>query len=98
MGGGKTGAKKLVAKRHIRRNTIAGITKPAVRRLARRGGIKRISSEVYDATRERLKEYLGQMIGRAIVYMDYARRKTVTANDVVYACKSTGQPIYGFGQ
>ena len=37
------------AKRHrkVLRDNIQGITKPAIRRLARRGGVKRISGESY---------------------------------------------------
>ena len=33
----------------------AGITKPAIRRLARRGGVKRISGLIYEETRGVLK-------------------------------------------
>ena len=47
--GGKTGGK-----RHTKRSakpSSEGITKPAIRRLARRGGVKRISSFIYDDTR-----------------------------------------------
>ena len=32
-----------------------GITKPAIRRLARRGGVKRISGLIYEETRRVLK-------------------------------------------
>lgn len=49
MGLGGGGGKRLGiggAKRHrkILRDNIQGITKPAIRRLARRGGVKRISA------------------------------------------------------
>jgi histone H3/H4 len=33
------------------KQTIAGITKPAIRRLARRGGVKRISGLIYEEVR-----------------------------------------------
>jgi histone H3/H4 len=36
----------------------AGITKPAIRRLARRGGVKRISGLIYEETRGVLKIFL----------------------------------------
>ena len=49
-GMGKIGAKRHSAKRSSRAS-IEGITKPAIRRLARRGGVKRISSFIYDDTR-----------------------------------------------
>ncbi|KAL3691253.1 hypothetical protein R1sor_004904 [Riccia sorocarpa] len=66
-GKGGKGLGKGGAKRHrkVFRDNIRGITKPAIRRLARRG--------------------------------EHARRKTVTAMDVVYALKRQGRTLYGFG-
>ena len=48
-GKGGKGLGKGGAKRHrkILRDNIQGITKPAIRRLARRGGVKRISGLIY---------------------------------------------------
>ena len=37
---------------------VLGITKPAIRRLARRGGVKRISGLIYEETRGVLKVFL----------------------------------------
>jgi histone H4 len=47
-GKGGKGLGKGGAKRHrkILRDNIHGITKPAIRRLARRGGVKRISASM----------------------------------------------------
>ena len=51
-GKGGKGLGKGGAKRHrkVLRDNIQGITKPAIRRLARRGGVKRISGYVSMAT------------------------------------------------
>ena len=51
----KGGAKRR--RKSLRDNTqdIQDITKPAIRRLARRGGVKRISGLIYDETSEVLK-------------------------------------------
>jgi histone H4 len=48
-GKGGKGLGKGGAKRHCKvlRDNIQGITKPAIRRLARRGGVKRISGLIY---------------------------------------------------
>lgn len=94
-GKGKAGFPLL--KRKLRDN-IMGVTNPAIRRLARRGGVKRISGLVYDETRKLLREFLASVIRDAVTYTDYARRKTVTAMDVVYALKRRGRTLYGFGQ
>ena len=45
----------------------AGITKPAIRRLARRGGVKRISGLIYEETRGVLKIFL-ENVRRAPIY------------------------------
>jgi histone H4 len=87
------------AKRHRRtlRDNIQGVTKPAIRRLARRAGVKRISGLIYDETRGVLKVFLESVIRDAVTYTEHARRKTVTAMDVVYALKRQGRTLYGFG-
>ena len=100
-GGGAKGGKggKGGAKRHrkVLRDNIQGITKPAIRRLARRGGVKRISGLMYDETRTVLRNFLGNVVRDSVTYCEHARRKTVTALDVVYALKRQGKTLYGFG-
>jgi histone H4 len=95
--GGK-GLGKGGAKRHrkVIRDSIHGITKPAIRRLARRGGVKRISGLIYGETRIVLKLFLENVIRDAVTYTEYAHRKTVTAMDIVYALKRQGRTLYGF--
>ena len=93
--GGKVGAKRFSGRNQ--REVILGITKPAIRRLARRGGVKRISALIYDETRQTLKKFLEYLIRDTVTYTEHARRKTVTAMDVVYALKRQGKSLYGFG-
>ena len=88
----------------------------AIRRLARRGGVKRISGLIYEETRGVLKIFLEnvshpylilrytsrptfppQVIRDSVTYTEHAKRKTVTALDVVYALKRSGRTLYGFG-
>ncbi|XP_051999533.1 histone H4-like [Xyrauchen texanus] len=111
-GKGGKGLGKGGAKRHrkVLRDNIQGITKPAIRRLARRGGVKRISGLIYEETRVCkvsaqitphtrgvLKVFLENVIRDAVTYTEHAKRKTVTAMDVVYALKRQGRTLYGFG-
>jgi histone H4 len=98
-GKGGKGLGKGGAKRHrkILRDNIQGITKPAIRRLARRGGVKRISAMIYEETRGVLKSFLEGVIRDAVTYTEHAKRKTVTSLDVVYALKRQGRTLYGFG-
>lgn len=98
-GKGGKGLGKGGAKRHrkMHRDTLQGITKPAIRRLARRGGVKRISAMIYDETRTVLRSFLENVIRDSVTYTEHAKRKTVTAMDVVYALKRQGRTLYGFG-
>lgn len=95
-GYGKVGAKRHATKKSLK-ETIMGITKPAIRRLARRGGVKRISSLIYEETRNVLRAFLENVIRDSVTYTEHAKRKTVTALDVVYALKRQGRTLYGFG-
>ena len=98
-GKGGKGLGKGGAKRHkkVLRDNIQGITKPAIRRMARRGGVKRISGLIYEETRSVLKDFLEKVVRDTVTYTVHARRKTVTSMDVVYALKRQGRTIYGFG-
>lgn len=98
-GKGGKGYGKVGAKRHGKRSkeVILGITKPAIRRLARRGGVKRISALIYEEARTCLRTFLESVIKDSVTYTEHARRKTVTAIDVVYSLKRQGKSIYGFG-
>ena len=96
------GGKRLLgppAKRHrkVLRDNIRGITKPAIRRLARRGGVKRISGLICEETRGVLMSFLKNLIHDTVMYTECANRRTVTAMDVVHALKRQGKTIYGFG-
>jgi histone H3/H4 len=97
-GKGNVGLGKGGARRHrkVLRDNINGITKPAIRRLARRAGVKRLSGLIYEETRGALKVFLENVIRDTVTYTEHCRRKTVTALDVVSALKKQGRTIYGF--
>lgn len=95
-GKGGKGLGKGGMKRHrkILRDNIQGVTKPAIRRLARRGGVKRLSGLVYDETRGVLRIFLQNLIRDVVTYTEHARRKTVSVTDVLYALKRQGKTLY----
>ena len=88
------------AKRHrkVLRENIQGITKPAIRRLARRGGVKRVSELLFEEIRGVLKVFLENIIRDAVTYTEHARRKTVSVTDIIYALKRQGITLYGFSE
>ncbi|KAH0546876.1 hypothetical protein KQX54_015730 [Cotesia glomerata] len=70
-GKGGKGLGKGSAKRHrkVLRDNIQRITKPAIRRLARRGGVKRISGLIYEETRGVLKVFLENFVKYCIYFV-----------------------------
>ncbi|PFH55652.1 hypothetical protein XA68_17894 [Ophiocordyceps unilateralis] len=93
--GGKT---ILSSKRHrkISRDSIQGITRPDIRRLARRGGVKRISANIYPEVRDALKCHLKAILQGCVAYVEYRNAKTITTLDVIRSLARLGRPIYGF--
>ncbi|CAG8651145.1 2954_t:CDS:2, partial [Racocetra fulgida] len=82
---------KVSAQRHR-----VSITKPAIRRLARRGGVKRISADIYENARSALKDFLTDVLRDVVSYVEYERRKTVGVMEILLALKRRGRTMYGF--
>ncbi|KAI1142431.1 histone-fold-containing protein [Hypoxylon sp. FL0543] len=91
--GGKGGIKRH---RKILRDNVLGITKPDIRRLARRGGVKRISAQIYPEARGALRARLEEILRLCVLYAESRQRQTVTIGDVLHALRRIGRPIYGF--
>ena len=79
-----------------RTSDVSRLTNPCIRRLARRAGVKRVSSLIYDEVRrlcaDRLKGYL-----RTIeACCEHRKARTVSVQDVIYALARNGQRVYGY--
>jgi histone H4 len=59
------------------------------------GRLTSISGLIYEETRGVLKVFLENVIRDSVTYTEHARRKTVTAMDVVYALKRQGKTLHG---
>ena len=96
--GPKLGGKKRNINRFGRQHKqgIQQITKGDIRRLARRGGVKRIAHETYDATRESVFNFLQIILRDSLVFAEHSRRKTICVIDVVLALKRNGKTLLGF--
>ena len=95
--GKKTGeAKARMKKAASGTDKNRGVTKGGIRRLARRGGVKRISGMVYEEVRQVLRTFVEGVIRDATAYTEHAKRKTLTALDVVHALKKRGRVLYGY--
>lgn len=75
---------------------IMGITKPAIRRLAHRGGVKRISGIMYEEVRGILKSFVESLVKDSITITEHRKHFTVQAADVIMALKRKGKHLYGY--
>eukprot|EP01013_Petalomonas_cantuscygni_P028781 TRINITY_DN52_c0_g1_i1.p2 TRINITY_DN52_c0_g1~~TRINITY_DN52_c0_g1_i1.p2 ORF type:complete len:147 (+),score=42.13 TRINITY_DN52_c0_g1_i1:69-443(+) len=94
-GGGKAKGPQSKRNKKVFKGTLKGITKPALRRLARRAGVKRISAPIYEDSRTLLKVFLDSVIYYALMYKDCFGRKTISLKDVVMALKRRGNMLIG---
>ncbi|KAF8277644.1 hypothetical protein TcBrA4_0112160 [Trypanosoma cruzi] len=71
--GKKSGEAKGTQKRQkkILRENVRGITRGSIRRLARRGGVKRISGVIYDEVRGVIKSFVEGVVRDATGYTEY---------------------------
>jgi histone H3/H4 len=78
----------LIVIRKIQRDTIRGITKGDLRRLARRGGVKRMSAMVYDDMRTAIKERLEIILKDVVALVGEYCCSIATAVDTARADKT----------
>ena len=77
-------------KRHKSRGEQPALCRPALRRLARRAGVKRINEGIYEEIPTAMRAWMGGIIRDAATFTEHARRMTVTVNDILYALKRNG--------
>lgn len=92
----KSGAKRMNA-RGSKVIADGTVTNGAIRRLARRGGVKRISLATHGEVRTYIDEFLERVVRDSLTYAEHSKRLTITAMDVVYALKKNGRVLYGYG-
>ena len=83
---GRRAAKRLA--KH-KKHGMEQITKSAIRRLARKGGVVRMSGLVYGPIRDSMKAFITMMLRDAISVMQnqHKKKKTLTLEHLVYALR-----------
>jgi histone H3/H4 len=93
--GGKAAAPEGAGnKRHAKKKEgFAGIRQPTMKRLARRGGCKRITTALLETLQTDAAEYLGKLVRSVLLMND---QKTVRARHVAAAVRNTdGRQMVG---
>ena len=75
---------------------VSGISDGSIRRLARRGGVKRMAGDIYSEVRGIYLKFLDKLTSDAYSYCECAKRKTILPIDVIYALKRQGRNLYGY--
>jgi histone H4 len=96
---GKNKNSSSSSKRHSKqgknKKALDRVTKPVIRRLARRGGVRRISNQIYEEVRLVIEKYLDKVVADSVIYTEHARRKTIQSCDVKRALSKNGRTLYG---
>lgn len=79
-----------VRHRKILRDNIAGITKPALLRILRRAGVKRVSGLMYEELRGVLRSWMEKIVRDTVIFTEHARRKTVQLADLEASLSNNG--------
>ena len=78
--------------RQVLKDTIQGLTKNAIMRLAHTGGVKRLSGLIYEEIRGITGVQLRKILKDALTIMDCGRRVTLQEGDVSAALINIGAP------
>ena len=75
---------KSETKRHRKMGSDI-ISRPALRRIAHRGGVKRIAGNTYEIAREDIENMMHNVIKSAVQCVKYAKRHTLMKKDIQFA-------------
>ncbi|CAD7943517.1 unnamed protein product [Amoebophrya sp. A25] len=91
-------SRKVMRERRERQEIVKeNLRKGAIRRMARRGGVRRVSKLMYDECREAFGSFLQAVLKDVLAYARHGRRKTARSRDILAALKRQGTTLYGFG-
>merc|ERR1712093_44853 len=88
--GKSAGAGKRVKK--VLKANASSVSQGSIRRLARRGGVKRIAGPVYGEVRDVLRRFVDGVVRDATAYTEHAKHKTVSVQDIIASLPSAVAP------
>jgi histone H3 len=90
-------SKKQTARSKVLRDNLEGLTDGAIKRLARKAGVKTISSMVYQEIRGVVKAHVEKIVGAAFKLAQHARKVTISRDDIIESARINGFPVYATG-
>ena len=87
-GSGRSGTKRH--QRQLRPACEVALSHPAIRRLARRGGVKRIGGGTYEEVQRVLRGWLAAIVSAAATFTEHRHSFTVSLRDMLCALKHHG--------
>lgn len=91
---GKSSASRknvLALKNNDETSTLKRITVPAIKRILRRAGVRRITQSIYEKIRKDvISPLLNIILEKALIFVDYNKRKTIQIHDLKGALESLG--------
>lgn len=86
-----------MAKTTTTNETLEGLTKAAIHRIAQKAGATYVSSEIYDKVRKVVMDFLLKVIRRAALYVQQARKVTVSQDDILMSLETEYKKVYTSG-
>eukprot|EP01060_Flectonema_neradi_P041024 TRINITY_DN956_c0_g6_i1.p1 TRINITY_DN956_c0_g6~~TRINITY_DN956_c0_g6_i1.p1 ORF type:complete len:114 (+),score=12.28 TRINITY_DN956_c0_g6_i1:47-388(+) len=101
-GGKVTGKSRQVTSRNAKNKNSKkkwqdSITKGSIRRIARRGGCKRIAANVYDEARALINKFVENVMDDTVAILEMTNRRTVRVGDILYALRKQDHTLYSVG-
>jgi len=93
----KVGKKPKHMVRSIKEIKDGVISNGSLRRLARRGGVKRLATASHQHVRDYIDDFMLNIVRDSLTFCEHRKALTITAMDVVYALKRNGRVLYGYG-
>ncbi len=93
-GSGRGGRMSARHKNKTKKQGMENLTKEAIKKLARRGGVTRISGLVYEPVRDSIETYLKMLDKLSIVFMESQKKKVVQVTHVLEALKRMDRTHY----
>ena len=77
------------------RHGMQQVRQTELRRLGRRGGVKRMRHEVLDEMRDKLEAFLRSVLRDSLAFTEAQKRKTITVMDISLSLRKHGCFLYG---